>query len=90
MSTEKNKELFLRQVQEILNGVKQDRERVRSLESIVTDASVFCVLIQLEKRRAEEKTEKDRLNGMYLELVEKQRAYYKTVRDFQEVLCNEC
>ena len=29
--------------------------------------------------------EKDRLNGMYLELVEKQRSYYKTVRDFQEV-----
>jgi hypothetical protein len=29
MSTGKNKELFLRQVQEILNGVKQDRERVR-------------------------------------------------------------
>ena len=28
MSTEKNKELFLRQVQEILNGIKLDRERV--------------------------------------------------------------
>jgi chromosome segregation ATPase len=65
MSTEKNKELFLRQVQEILNGVKQDREG-------------------LEARRAEEKAEKDRLNGIYLELVEKQRTYYKTVRDFQE------
>jgi hypothetical protein len=65
MSTGKNKELFLRQVQEILNGVKQDRER-------------------LEKRRGDEKMEKDRLNGIYLELVEKQRAYYKTVRDFQE------
>ena len=43
-----------------------------------------CV-VQLEKRCAEEKTEKDRLNGMYLELIEKQRSYYKTVRDFQEV-----
>ena len=41
--------------------------------------------MQLERRRAEEKEEKDRLNGMYLELVEKQRTYYKTVRDFQEV-----
>jgi hypothetical protein len=38
----------------------------------------------LEKRRGDEKMEKDRLNGIYLELVEKQRAYYKTVRDFQE------
>ena len=28
MSTEKNKELFLRQVQDILKGIQQDRERV--------------------------------------------------------------
>ena len=34
--------------------------------------------------------EKDRLNGIYLELVEKQRAYYKTVRDFQEVIISDC
>ena len=33
--------------------------------------------------------EKDRLNGIYLELVEKQRAYYKTVRDFQEVITSD-
>ena len=46
----------------------------------------MCDGVQLERRRADEKVEKDRLNGMYLELVEKQRAYYKTVRDFQEVL----
>ena len=43
------------------------------------------VLVQLEKRRADEKAEKDRLNGIFLELIEKQRTYYKTVRDFQEV-----
>lgn len=41
--------------------------------------------MQLEKRRSDEKNEKDRLNDIYLELIEKQRAYYKTVRDFQEV-----
>ena len=41
--------------------------------------------IQLEKRRTDEKAERDRLNDIYLELIEKQRAYYKTVRDFQEV-----
>jgi len=40
--------------------------------------------MQLEKRRSDEKNEKDRLNDIYLELIEKQRAYYKTVRDFQE------
>lgn len=30
MSSEKNKELFLRQVEQILDSVKQDKERVRS------------------------------------------------------------
>ena len=40
---------------------------------------------QLDHKRRDEKTEKDRLNSIYLELVEKQRSYYKTVRDFQEV-----
>lgn len=43
--------------------------------------------VQLEKRRTDEKAERDRLNDIYLELIEKQRAYYKTVRDFQEVGC---
>ena len=43
--------------------------------------------VQLEKRRSDEKSERDRLNDIYLELIEKQRAYYKTVRDFQEVGC---
>ena len=43
--------------------------------------------VQLEKRRSDEKAERDRLNDIYLELIEKQRAYYKTVRDFQEVGC---
>ena len=91
MSTEKNKELFLRQVQDILKGIQQDRERVSCVmcEGVrVCGDDVPCVMVQLERRRADEKVEKDRLNGMYLELVEKQRAYYKTVRDFQEVLHN--
>ena len=43
------------------------------------------ILVQLEKRRADEKSEKDRLNRIYMELVEKQRSYYKTARDFHEV-----
>lgn len=39
MSTDKNKELFLRQVEEILNGIKQDRERV----SVMAAPSPVCV-----------------------------------------------
>ncbi len=32
MSSDKNKELFLRQVEQILEGVKQDRDKVRGRE----------------------------------------------------------
>ncbi|XP_064386221.1 coiled-coil domain-containing protein 93-like [Halichondria panicea] len=65
MESEKNKGLFLTQVEQFLEGIKQDRGK-------------------LERKREDEKNEKDRLNAIYLELVEKQRSYYKTVRDFQE------
>lgn len=41
--------------------------------------------VQLERKRADEKSERDRLNDNYLELVEKQRAYYKRVKEFQDV-----
>ena len=40
---------------------------------------------QLERKRGDEKSERDRLNDVYLELVEKQRAYYKRVKEFQDV-----
>ena len=41
--------------------------------------------MQLEQKRADEKVERDKLNKVYLELIEQQRTYYKSVRDFQEV-----
>ena len=66
MSSDKNKELFLQQVTQILDGIKQDKE-------------------QLGQRCAEERTQRDKLNTTYLELIDKQRTYYKTVKDFQEV-----
>jgi hypothetical protein len=66
MSSDKNKESFLQQVQQILDGIKQDKD-------------------QLSQRCLEEKKQRDKLNTVYLELIEKQRTYYKTVKDFQEV-----
>ena len=66
MSSDKNKELFLRQVQQILDGIKEDRN-------------------QLEQRCFDERKERDKLNTTYLELIDKQRTYYKTVKEFQEV-----
>jgi hypothetical protein len=65
MSSDKNKESFLQQVQQILDGIKQDKD-------------------QLSQRCLEEKKQRDKLNTVYLELIEKQRTYYKTVKDFQE------
>uniref|UniRef100_A0A1X7SMW6 Coiled-coil domain-containing protein 93 n=1 Tax=Amphimedon queenslandica TaxID=400682 RepID=A0A1X7SMW6_AMPQE len=65
MSSDKNKELFLQQVQQILDGIKQDKE-------------------QLGQRCVEERKEKDRLTTIHLDLIDKQRKYYKTVKDFQE------
>lgn len=66
MSSDRNKELFLKQVKQILEGIQQDRE-------------------SLGQRCSNERKERDRLNTAYLELIEKQRSYYKAVKDFQEV-----
>jgi len=42
-------------------------------------------LKQVERRKQEDKMKRDQLNDTYLEFVEKQRLYFKTVKDFQEV-----
>jgi hypothetical protein len=48
------------------------------LENIRNEKTKF------EKKQEEEKTQKDRANDDYLSLVDKQRQYYKTVKEFQE------
>ncbi|GAB6033391.1 Coiled-coil domain-containing protein 93 [Chamberlinius hualienensis] len=40
--------------------------------------------LKLEKRKQEVKMERDQLNDAYLDLIEKQRIYFKTVKDFKE------
>lgn len=40
--------------------------------------------IKLEKRKQEEKMRRDQLNDTYLNLVEQQRHYFKTVKEFKE------
>lgn len=39
----------------------------------------------MEKQKEAEKMKRDRLNDDYLELLEKQRLYFKTVKDLKEV-----
>ena len=81
MNTEKNKDLFLKQVEQILDGIKKDKEKV----CVYTEVSYVSCVFKLERRRQDEKMQRDTATDIYLELVEKQRNYYKTVKDFQEV-----
>ncbi|CAB1328820.1 unnamed protein product [Coregonus sp. 'balchen'] len=59
------KEQFLRQMEQIVEGIKQS-----------------C--IKMEKKKQENKMRRDQLNDEYLELLDKQRLYFKTVKDFKE------
>ncbi|XP_064617410.1 coiled-coil domain-containing protein 93-like, partial [Liolophura sinensis] len=65
MSSAANKEQFLKQFEQIVEGVKQNRAKV-------------------EKKKQEEKMKRDGFNDQYLDLIEKQRLYFKTVKDFKE------
>lgn len=49
-------------------------------------ASPFSEMFQqMEKKKQENKMRRDQLNDQYLELLEKQRLYFKTVKEFKEV-----
>uniref|UniRef100_A0A673HJB7 Coiled-coil domain-containing protein 93 n=1 Tax=Sinocyclocheilus rhinocerous TaxID=307959 RepID=A0A673HJB7_9TELE len=65
MASSGSKEQFLRQMEQIVEGIKQSH-------------------IKMEKKRQENKMRRDQLNDEYLELLDKQRLYFKTVKDFKE------
>ncbi|XP_056611438.1 coiled-coil domain-containing protein 93 [Triplophysa dalaica] len=65
MASSGGKEQFLRQMEQIVEGIKQSR-------------------MKMEKKRQENKMRRDQLNDEYLELLDKQRLYFKTVKDFKE------
>lgn len=65
MSSAAAKEQFLKQMEQIVEGIKQNR-------------------IKMEKKKQENKMRRDQLNDEYLELLDKQRLYFKTVKDFKE------
>ncbi|KAG2459567.1 DPP10 peptidase, partial [Polypterus senegalus] len=66
MASSGAREQFLRQMEQIVEGIKQNR-------------------IKMEKKKQENKMRRDQLNDEYLELLEKQRLYFKTVKDFKEL-----
>ncbi|XP_075873032.1 coiled-coil domain-containing protein 93 isoform X2 [Nelusetta ayraudi] len=65
MSSSAAREQFLRQMEQIVEGIKQNR-------------------IKMEKKKQENKMRRDQLNDQYLELLDQQRLYFKTVKDFKE------
>ncbi|XP_049592213.1 coiled-coil domain-containing protein 93 isoform X2 [Syngnathus scovelli] len=65
MSSSGAKEQFLRQMEQIVDGIGQSR-------------------IKMEKKKQENKMRRDQLNDKYLELLDTQRLYFQTVKDFQE------
>ncbi|BFZ01216.1 hypothetical protein BsWGS_04255 [Bradybaena similaris] len=65
MTSAANRETFLKQFEQIVEGVKQNKAKA-------------------EKKRQEEKMKRDQLSDQHLDLIEKQRLYFKTVKDFKE------
>ncbi|KAM4698237.1 coiled-coil domain-containing protein 93 isoform 2-T2 [Rhinophrynus dorsalis] len=65
MASSSTREQFLRQMEQIVDGIKQSRNK-------------------MEKKKQENKMRRDQLNDEYLELLEKQRLYFKTVKEFKE------
>nr|XP_056717239.1 coiled-coil domain-containing protein 93 [Euleptes europaea] len=65
MASSTAREQFLRQMEQIVEGIKQNR-------------------MKMEKKKQENKMRRDQLNDEYLELLEKQRLYFKTVKEFKE------
>nr|XP_044625103.1 coiled-coil domain-containing protein 93-like [Equus asinus] len=66
MASPAARDQFLRQMEQIVEGIKQSR-------------------MKMEKKKQENKMRRDQLNDQYLELLEKQRLYFKTVKEFKEV-----
>ncbi|XP_053553988.1 coiled-coil domain-containing protein 93 isoform X2 [Bombina bombina] len=65
MASSSTREQFLRQMEQIVDGIKQSRNK-------------------MEKKKQENKMRRDQLNDDYLDLLEKQRLYFKTVKEFKE------
>ncbi|XP_053732229.1 coiled-coil domain-containing protein 93 isoform X3 [Synchiropus splendidus] len=86
MSSSAARAQFLHQMEQIVEGIKQSRIRV----TMTTGRSCFLVTSaspshQMEKKKQENKMRRDQLNDEHLELLDKQRLYFKTVKDFKEV-----
>ncbi|XP_068120896.1 coiled-coil domain-containing protein 93, partial [Hyperolius riggenbachi] len=65
MASSGTREQFLRQMEQIVDGIRQNRNK-------------------MEKKKQQNKMRRDQLNDEYLEMLDKQRLYFKTVKEFKE------
>ncbi|KAM9302474.1 coiled-coil domain-containing protein 93 [Gastrophryne carolinensis] len=65
MASSGTREQFLRQMEQIVDGIRQNRNK-------------------MEKKKQENKMRRDQLNDQYLDLLDKQRLYFKIVKEFKE------
>ncbi|XP_043930914.1 coiled-coil domain-containing protein 93 [Protopterus annectens] len=88
-----DKKVYLEKEVNLLNSIHDNfqhamaspgaREQfLRQMEQIVEGIKQNCM--KMEKKKQENKMRRDQLNDEYLELLEKQRLYFKTVKEFKE------
>lgn len=70
------------QVQVVLTTKGEEDGAFSSLLHMLRSSAL---LSQMERKKQENKMRRDQLNDEYLELLDKQRLYFKTVKDFKEV-----
>ncbi|XP_008436822.1 coiled-coil domain-containing protein 93 isoform X2 [Poecilia reticulata] len=88
-----DKKVYLEKEVNLLNSIHDNFQQamssaaardqfLRQMEQIVE--GIRQSRIKMEKKKQENKMRRDQLNDEYLELLDKQRLYFKTVKDFKE------
>ncbi|KAH0500463.1 Coiled-coil domain-containing protein 93 [Microtus ochrogaster] len=66
-----------------ISAVHKETKQFFTLYNTLDDRKVYLEK-EMEKKKQENKMRRDQLNDQYLELLEKQRLYFKTVKEFKE------
>lgn len=85
MASANSREIFVKQLETIVEGIKQNLVKVIHFEIWNKETTLKFSLIKMENKKSEEKNLLDKLNDKYIGLVENKRNYYKNLKDFQEV-----
>ncbi|WAQ93510.1 CCD93-like protein [Mya arenaria] len=77
---------YQRRFVELYNQVASTHKETKQFYTLYNtlDDTKLYLSKEVERKKQEEKMRRDQLNDTYLDLIEKQRLYFKTVKDFQE------